>query len=738
MNFKIVLLTILVFLIFLFSSNANVEINEFMQAPYDGNEWFELYNPTNQSINLSGWNITDNRETDQIICCSKNSICSQLILPFDYKVITDQDSTLKIEDNLHLCVDDNSIGNGLGNIEDKIEVFNATYLIAIDYEEGLKNNLSTERRFDGSWGDSLVFSGTPGKENSIYHFSLDYEPLIISEIMANTFNEDDDIKPNGEWIELYNDGDEIIELRGLYFLDKSDENELIISDDKILSEFGPIISPEEFLVIYRNGDSDFSLNNNGYEEVRLYSGDELIDSMSYSGSIEGMTWSNIEGDWYQTLPTPYDYNEIVEECDWLLNMDINESIYLSENFSFEIGLYRFFGKKQDMSVKGEITNINGKVIKSYFPWTNKSVLSGISKKYSPNLPEGIYQIKFWIDNDIIECTDQDITDNQISRLIAINPTFEKFESLLDIETIYLGNDKRAQWGDQFTIKVNLYKGDETRKSVQLWAEIDGEKISKTTKVTINEKYSFYPLTLPIQLDANCNEKIDSGTAKIVIEAFGLRKEKDFIVRGVDKEICRDYLDYVEDLEKDKKRQKISNKIISIPTSSNPGNILPVTVRLTSDDKKRNYEVWSYLYKGRTCYSCKNLTEDRVANKIEIKLNPDEIEDTQLFLKIDEDMKEGEYKVKVKIKKNGQKTNQEITRNIYIQKEKKIHLEPLLVNSEKENENNSSEEVKIRKKVHLESSGFIVYESSSVKAYKLVPYFLSIAFGLTIIVLVMKK
>lgn len=47
--------------------SADVLINEVMYDPELNEnyyEWIELYNPTNQSINLTGWSITDNPATD--------------------------------------------------------------------------------------------------------------------------------------------------------------------------------------------------------------------------------------------------------------------------------------------------------------------------------------------------------------------------------------------------------------------------------------------------------------------------------------------------------------------------------------------------------------------------------------------------------------------------------------------------------------------------------------------------
>ena len=46
-----------------FAQNTNVIINEIMYSPsteFGGtyNEWVELYNPTNESVNITGWNLT--------------------------------------------------------------------------------------------------------------------------------------------------------------------------------------------------------------------------------------------------------------------------------------------------------------------------------------------------------------------------------------------------------------------------------------------------------------------------------------------------------------------------------------------------------------------------------------------------------------------------------------------------------------------------------------------------------
>lgn len=89
------------------------------------NEWVELYNPTNQSINISEWSITDNNGEDFLEGDTENGNGTTIIPPNGYAIIADHET--KIYENFSIpnttiCiyVDDLSIGNGLGNSEDKL------------------------------------------------------------------------------------------------------------------------------------------------------------------------------------------------------------------------------------------------------------------------------------------------------------------------------------------------------------------------------------------------------------------------------------------------------------------------------------------------------------------------------------------------------------------------------------------------------------------------------------------
>ena len=128
-----ILIAFLFLTIFLIKCSANPVINEVMYNPGQSDnyyEWIELYNPKNQSINLSDWFIIDNSGKDYLEG-NFDYFNGSMILPSNfYAIITDHGT--KIYDNftmpnktICIYVDDKSIGNGLGNTGDKIILKNS-------------------------------------------------------------------------------------------------------------------------------------------------------------------------------------------------------------------------------------------------------------------------------------------------------------------------------------------------------------------------------------------------------------------------------------------------------------------------------------------------------------------------------------------------------------------------------------------------------------------------------------
>lgn len=207
------LLIILFFMIIVISgkANANLLVNEVMYDPELNDnyyEWVELYNPTNEPINISNWTITDNSETEFLEGDFDHGNGTTIIPPKGYAIITDH-GTMFYEnfsipdDTIKLYVDDSSIGNGLGNSGDKIILKNETGEIIdavewiIDYEDvpGLPagsvlvnhslsryNNLDTD---NSSFDFYETTISTPGAENKIElkpSFNVDLCPEFIPKV----------------------------------------------------------------------------------------------------------------------------------------------------------------------------------------------------------------------------------------------------------------------------------------------------------------------------------------------------------------------------------------------------------------------------------------------------------------------------------------------------------------------------------------------------------------------------
>lgn len=140
--------------------------------------------------------------------------------------------------------------------------------------------------------------------------------IILNEFLPNPHGSDKAHKPGGEWVELYNMGSSSVDVAGWALYDESDSHKLLITTTNT-DTGSTVIPPGDYLVVYRNGNSNFALDNTEGDEVRLFDGKisdgaTLIDSHAYTEDApEGKSFarsSYIPDVWVDPIPTPGEEN----------------------------------------------------------------------------------------------------------------------------------------------------------------------------------------------------------------------------------------------------------------------------------------------------------------------------------------------------------------------------------------------------------------------------------------------
>lgn len=137
--------------------------------------------------------------------------------------------------------------------------------------------------------------------------------VVLNEILPDPLGLDSASKPNGEWVELYNNSSSPIDVAGWHITDVGDVNSVLITGDKT-NTGGTVVAPHGWLVVYFGTGS--ILNNDG-DTVNLYSGAvlpvNLVDSHSYGDTPEGKSIARIPdgfATWYDPIPTPGGPNQL--------------------------------------------------------------------------------------------------------------------------------------------------------------------------------------------------------------------------------------------------------------------------------------------------------------------------------------------------------------------------------------------------------------------------------------------
>lgn len=105
------------------------------------------------------------------------------------------------------------------------------------------------------------------------------------------------------------------------------------------------------------------------------------------------------------------------DCDYKIEILLNGSIYTPSDFAWKMKATKISGISTNITATARIEDSNGKIIKTYKPWTSDLISrQKTSGEYSPNLKEGQYKLTSEI---IVDCNDIDKSNNIDSENFAI-------------------------------------------------------------------------------------------------------------------------------------------------------------------------------------------------------------------------------------------------------------------------------------------------------------------------------
>lgn len=265
-------------------------------------------------------------------------------------------------------------------------------------------------------------------------------------------------------------------------------------------------------------------------------------------------------------------------CDFGLQLKVNETLFYEQGQSIEFKP-ELNNKSFPFVIEYWIEDLFGEIVK---PRLNTSNTNEKSWKINIQEQDRVLLLKAVA---YPSCTDLNYSDNAAEKMFIVirdepetSPSeageTAAAESTIDIIEI---SPESASFGEILDAEVEIYKGATNKYSVSVWAEKDGKVISEKTKVHLKNKNTLYKITLPVQLDSNCNEKIKDGDAQLRVEGLGLQEEQKFTVEGINTKICPKKDEKTEksaaaeiakeDTKKKAEKAKITNQSLSLLSQS---------------------------------------------------------------------------------------------------------------------------------------------------------------------------
>lgn len=279
------------------------------QGDDDDMEFIEIYNAGKSFANLKNWSVADqNGKTSKYVFSS-----DIIIRPGEYKAFYSNETGIALNNSGDGIVLQNSSNSTIfktpisGEAKENMSfsLVNQEWSWTILPTPGEINIIEEEQKKSENEEKTAIEEKEKTDEvlpEEQYDFS---DEIIINEILPDPLGRDNK-DGNYEWIEIFNDSDRSVNLKGWFLDDVLDKGSkaFCFSEDKII--------PAKSYLIISSSETKIFFNNTEDEANLLWPDESIIDSVKYEKAQEDFSYSlSAEGEWlWSQEKTPLSANVI--------------------------------------------------------------------------------------------------------------------------------------------------------------------------------------------------------------------------------------------------------------------------------------------------------------------------------------------------------------------------------------------------------------------------------------------
>jgi hypothetical protein len=580
----------------------HIVINEIYNK--DTNDWIELYNPTDQDVDLMAGEYRIERSTSsgnigyymEIGDTDHGSYKNTTIAAGGYYLITREDANEEIKNKADAIIDsdkdfalteNNAVYLATGPVSDAEDEDVVDFVgygdNAPDYEgqapaPAIEEGKSIQREELGvdnnENGQDFVLNPNPNPENS----GNDSPPeVVLNEFLPNSSEE------TYEYVELYNNGSTQVDLEG-YYIKLQDNTKIEINSftTKEYAGSSTKITSNGFLAVTADLYEDLEKHNDILDDsagiLTLYSPfGQVLDSVEYpldgdnSEKVrEDKTLARIPdgtGDWVDPAPTPGEPNTLKSDEDPEQEKgrgvssereseeDGHQSSVIGDQVKKEEKISKGQNEKKDKN--GELNEKEVEIVFAGEPELKKGLEIEIEKKYEKAVLEFPQDFKGEIEEIEVDLADLEFEDSGKFEFTA-RELFENY--LSENEDLELNSPEKSEVVLEADVSV-LIKEIEIDVSGDL--ELDGglEIASQKLKIEEVEVLNWKQEDEKIELDIEgLGEVEEAGEIEVRIEDLDLPEGAKIVFRNEDEvvlkiEVAEKEDENEEDNENDKSKEK---------------------------------------------------------------------------------------------------------------------------------------------------------------------------------------